>query len=627
MVRILETPELENISRKPKLTSSTTPEEKAQFCPKGKDSTDAIKVDVSQQKDIINKIGDSKCKSELQDQLQIFVDSQRRLGLTSIGGGLQIDQSSFENHVSNSSASGCLQSLIQSNTALGVMNSLTCNATFSRNESAIKITENTNISIRTIKTEAAEERETLAYARHAAMQDKLLSYPPSSDVLALLKEIDRNFQEELKSFDYGLYNARIVLDSQHTANIESTSNSKIEDETSAIEDLKTLVKTSTAAEIKEKTGYGAKPGGDSMTAIQQKVDNLVQSDLVKIVNSVNQTNYSRDSTGGVVLEIAGPIRDLNIQSHQGDLIGFKTTMLMSEAQKIGKRLANEFITEARLSLTKTSEQSGLDDYQKAINDGIKAALEAQNAGGFPSMGMAFLLPIIGLLIGGYLFYKFFFGGGLVGIVIKIALIVFVVLVIYLAVAYFMKLWPFTEKEKSEIILPNNRWLRSLTINDIDKIIEPIGIRKIKQDARKNLLDLFIYQKTKTKEDYLNDLSTKPERVSMAIFIEGWNNGLNSFEFMKNYLAMPFDMHTEKVSKGDLGKYPQWALDVANKEELNWDSTNIRDVAKFLDANVRSVFSQKDNMKRRTNYGGRNKYGGSFSSEYMKKSNTRKPYQK
>jgi hypothetical protein len=620
MVRIIETPELENISRKPKLTSSTTPEEKEQFCPKGKDSTDAIKVDVSQQKDIINKLGDSKCKSELQDELQIFVDSQRRLGLTSFGGGLQIDQKAFENHVSNSSASGCLQSLVQSNTALGVMNSLTCNATFSRNESAITITENTNISIRTIKTEAAEERETIAYARHAAMVDKLLSYPPSSAVLALLREVNRDWEEELKSFDYGLYNARIVLDSQHVANIESTSNSKIEDETSAIEDLKTLVKTSTAAEIKEKTGYGAKPGGDSMTAIQQKVDNLVQSDLVKIVNSVNQTNYSRDSAGGVVLEIAGPIRDLNIQSHQGDLIGFKTTMLMSEAQKIGKRLANEFITEARLSLTRTTESTGLDDYQKEINEGIKAAIEGQNAGGFGSMGMMFLLPIIGLLIGGYLFYKFTIGGGLVGIAIKIALIVFVVLAIYLAVAYFMKLWPFTEKEKSEIILPNNRWLRSLTINDIDKIIEPISIRKIKQDARKNLLDLFIYQRTKTKEDYINGLSTKPERVSMAVFIEGWNNGLNSFEFMKNYLAMPFDMHTEKVSKGDLGKYPQWALDIANKEELNWDSTNIRDVAKFVDANVRSVFSQKDNMKRRTKY-------GSSSLEYTKRTNTKKPYQK
>jgi hypothetical protein len=500
------------------------------------------------------------------------------------------------------------------------MNSLTCNATFSRNESAITITENTNISIRTIKTEAAEERETIAYARHAAMVDKLLSYPPSSAVLALLREVNRDWEEELKSFDYGLYNARIVLDSQHVANIESTSNSKIEDETSAIEDLKTLVKTSTAAEIKEKTGYGAKPGGDSMTAIQQKVDNLVQSDLVKIVNSVNQTNYSRDSAGGVVLEIAGPIRDLNIQSHQGDLIGFKTTMLMSEAQKIGKRLANEFITEARLSLTRTTESTGLDDYQKAINEGIKAAIEGQNAGGFGSMGMMFLLPIIGLLIGGYLFYKFTIGGGLVGIAIKIALIVFVVLAIYLAVAYFMKLWPFTEKEKSEIILPNNRWLRSLTINDIDKIIEPISIRKIKQDARKNLLDLFIYQRTKTKEDYINGLSTKPERVSMAVFIEGWNNGLNSFEFMKNYLAMPFDMHTEKVSKGDLGKYPQWALDIANKEELNWDSTNIRDVAKFVDANVRSVFSQKDNMKRRTKY-------GSSSLEYTKRTNTKKPYQK
>jgi hypothetical protein len=111
MVRIIETPELENISRKPKLTSSTTPEEKEQFCPKGKDSTDAIKVDVSQQKDIINKLGDSKCKSELQDELQTFVDSQRRLGLTSFGGGLQIDQKAFENHVSNSSASGSTATL------------------------------------------------------------------------------------------------------------------------------------------------------------------------------------------------------------------------------------------------------------------------------------------------------------------------------------------------------------------------------------------------------------------------------------------------------------------------------------------------------------------------------------
>ena len=295
-------------------------------------------------------------------------------------------------------------------------------------------------------------------------------------------------------------------------------------------------------------------------------------------------------------------------------------MMMSEAQKIGKRLANEFINEAKLSLTRTTEQSGLDDYDREINKGITDSIDAQNKGGdlFGGMGLMLLLPIIGLLIVGYLVYKFMFGG-IIGTGIKIALIVAVVVAIYLAVAYFVGLFPFSsKKENSEIILPK-KWLRPLTMNDINKIIEPIGIKKIKQDVKKNLLDLFIYQKTNTKEEYLNSLSTKPERVSMAIFIEGWNNGSNSFEFMKNYLAMPFDMHKDKVFSGDLEKYPQWALDIADKEELKWDSTNIKNVVKFVDANIKSVFSQKDNRKRKTNYGGR----GSSNLEYKYK----KPYQK
>ena len=620
MVRLLETPVLENILKKPKLTPSTTPQEKEKYCPDGKDSSDILKLDVQQQRELINKIGDSKCKSQLQDALTTFVDSQRRGGISMYGAAAQIDQSAFKNHVTNSGASGCLQALIQSNTALNVMNSLTCNATFSKNESGISITDNTNITIRTIKTEEDGQRQDAAYARHDANITRLLANP-NQYTAELLKELNAGFSEEIKSFDYGLYNAKIIMTAEHKANIESTSTSTIQDETSAVEDLKTLVKTATAAEIKEKTGYGAMPGSSSLTSIEQKVQNLAQSELVKVVSSVNQTNYSRDSTGGIVLEIAGPIRDLDIQSHQGDLIGFKTTMMMSEAQKIGKRLANEFINEAKLSLTRTTEQSGLDDYDREINKGITDSIDAQNKGGdlFGGMGLMLLLPIIGLLIVGYLVYKFMFGG-IIGTGIKIALIVAVVVAIYLAVAYFVGLFPFSsKKEKSEIILPN-KWLRPLTMSDINKIIEPIGIKKIKQDVKKNLLDLFIYQKTNTKEEYLNSLSTKPERVSMAIFIEGWNNGSNSFEFMKNYLAMPFDMHKDKVFSGDLEKYPQWALDIADKEELKWDSTNIRNVVKFVDANIKSVFSQKDNRKRKTNYGGR----GSSNLEYRNK--YKKPYQ-
>ena len=260
------------------------------------------------------------------------------------------------------------------------------------------------------------------------------------------------------------------------------------------------------------------------------------------------------------------------------------------------------------------------------------------------------LPIIGLLIGGYIFYKFA-TGGIIGTGIKIALIIGVIVAIYLAVAYFVGLFPFSS-EKSEILRPK-KWIRKLTINDINKIIEPIGIEKIKQDVKKNLRDLFIAQLTKTKEDYLNSLPTKSERVSMAVFIEGWNDGLNSFVFMKNYVAMPFDMHKDKVFKGELAKYPQWALDIADKEELNWDSRNIKDVAKFVDANIKSVFSQKDNRKRRpkygrkTNYSGRTNNGGITNNgatsssfdfipgissgkpvlEYMKKTKYNKPYQK
>jgi hypothetical protein len=610
MVRLLQTPELEAILGRQKVTSSTTEEEKESFCPQGKDSSDTLKLDVSQQKSIIDKLGDSNCRAQLNDELEIFIEDQKRLGLTGFGGALQIDQRAFEEHVSNSSSSGCLQSLVQSNTALSVMNSLTCNATFSKNESGVLITENMNITIKTIKSEEDQERQTQAYARHAeARMAAIRSGSPE-----ILKILEDGWKEELKSFDYGLYNTKIVLDGQHTANIEATSNSKIDNETQAVEDLKSLVKTATAAEIKERTGYGALPFSDSMTAIQQKVDNLTQSELVKIVSSVNKTNYSRTSSGDILFEIYGPIKDLDIQSHKSDLISLKTTMLMNEAQKIAKRLANEFIVQAEMSLKKTSESSGLDDYQDKINKGIADAIKAQNAG----FGMMFLLPIIGLLIGGYLLYKFTFGG-VVGTGIKIALIIFVVVALYLAVAYFMSLWPFNKKEKSEI-MPQNKWLKPITINDINKIVKQFGIEKIKQGVNQNLLDLFIYQIDKTKEDYLNSLPTKPERVSMAVFIEGWNNGLDSVEFIKNYLAMQLDVE-DFVSKGHKGKYPQWAIDVAKKEEFKWDSKNIRNIGKFLDTNIKSVFSKKDAMKRSTDYRVSNFSTFGYTKE------TKKPYQK
>jgi hypothetical protein len=598
------------------VTSSTTEEEKESFCPQGKDSSDTLKLDVSQQKSIIDKLGDSNCRAQLNDELEIFIESQERLGLTGFGLAAQIDHRAFEEHVANSSSSGCLQSLVQSNTALSVMNSLTCNVTFSKNESGVTITENMNIIIKTIKSDEDQERQTQAYARHAeARMAAIRSGSPE-----ILKILEDGWREELKSFDYGLYNTKIVLDNKHTANIESTSNSKIDNETQAVEDLKSLVKTATAAEIKERTGYGAVPFSDSMTAIQQKVDNLTQSELVKIVNSINKTNYSRTSSGDMLFEIYGPIKDLDIQSHKSDLVSLKTTMLMSEAQKIGKRLANEFIVQAEMSLKKTSESSGLDDYQAIINKGIADAINAQNAGGLfgGGFGMMFLLPIIGLLIGGYLLYKFTFGG-VVGTGIKIALIIFVVVALYLAVAYFMSLWPFNKKENSEI-MPQNKWLKPLTIDDINKIVKQFGIEKIKQGVNQNLLDLFIYQIDKTKEDYLNSLPTKPERVSMAVFIEGWNNGLDSVEFIKNYLAMQLDVE-DFVSKGYKGKYPQWAIDIAKKEEFKWDSKNIRNIGKFLDTNIKSIFSKKDAMKRSTDYRVSNFSTFGYTKE------TKKPYQK
>ena len=651
MVKALQTPDIANILGNPPPVTEMSENEKKEFCPKSKDSTDAIMVDIEQQQKIIDKITDKECKSKLSDALETYVASTQAAGISLTGAAGYMDQKAFENHVTNSSASGCLQTLLQNNTAVGITNSLLCNATVSQNKSKIVVGTNNSITIRTVKTAAMEELQDKATQRHHDNVESIVSRPPNKYTAEALKTLNEGWAEELKSFDYGIKNVTIKLDSQTKANIESTSQTEIKNETDAVDDLKKMVTYSTAAEIKEKTGYGAMPGSSSFTDIENKVDDLTQSELVKIVDSINETGYSRSTTGSITLEVAGSITDLNIESHQGDIISLKTTMIMSEAQRIGKRLSNEFIADARSSLSKTSEQKGLEDYQSAIGKSIADAIKAQNEGGlFGGMGLMMLLPIIGLLIGGYIFYKFA-TGGIIGTGIKIALIIGVIVAIYLAVAYFVGLFPFSS-EKSEILRPK-KWIRKLTINDINKIIEPIGIEKIKQDVKKNLRDLFIAQLTKTKEDYLNSLPTKSERVSMAVFIEGWNDGLNSFVFMKNYVAMPFDMHKDKVFKGELAKYPQWALDIADREELNWDSRNIKDVAKFVDANIKSVFSQKDNRKRRpkygrkTNYSGRTNNGGITNNgatsssfdfipgissgkpvlEYMKKTKYNKPYQK
>lgn len=392
MVKALQTPDIANILGNPPPVTEMTEAQKNEYCPKSKDSTDAIMVDIEQQQKIIDKITDKECKSKLSDALETYVASKGAAGISMTGAAGYMDQKAFENHVTNSSASGCLQTLLQNNTAVGITNSLLCNATVSQNKSKIVVGQNTSITIKTVKTEAIEELQDKAYQRHHDNVESIVSRPPNKYTAEALKTLNEGWAEELKSFDYGIKNVTIKLDSKTEANIESTSQTEINNETEAVDDLKKMVTYSTAAEIKEKTGYGAMPGSDSFTDIENKVDDLTQSELVKIVDSINETGYSRSNTGAITLEVAGSIRDLNIESHQGDIISLKTTMIMSEAQRIGKRLSNEFIADARSSLSKTSEQKGLDDYQTAIGKSIADAIKAQNEGGlFGGMGLMMLL--------------------------------------------------------------------------------------------------------------------------------------------------------------------------------------------------------------------------------------------
>jgi hypothetical protein len=253
--------------------------------------------------------------------------------------------------------------------------------------------------------------------------------------------------EELKDaqarFRFDITNSNFRITSNNVTNLVNTNNQEINDTTKIKEAITKKAVSEAVATIRDKYEMGAQASADLEAYASSKVNDSSLTTTQDIISAANNTKLSVDMNGAVTLNINGSFDRSNVDITQGNMAQLRTELIMQAATDLGKSVAADIIQEAHTKGGIESEGTGLASYQKAIADGLTSQANALKpvsmfGGLFGMLGMGG----IGVLIGLFVLYKF------TGFGFKIGLIIALIFGIYLAIAYFVGLPPFS-KENNE----------------------------------------------------------------------------------------------------------------------------------------------------------------------------------
>lgn len=424
---------------------------------------------------------------------------------------------STQNSTMSGISSGCRQTLMNINESNSLYSQMTCNIKSASNTTATDIKMGATISVRVGPTDAqvaAYDRKVAGINANIARLTTGVMNEFTIKALAILNEA---LEKADAGFRFNVTNSSFKITNNNIQKLISSNNQEIENNTQIREAILKKATSEAISDITQKFEMGAQASQDLEAYASSKINDTSLSTTQDIVQAANDTKLSVDMNSNITLNINGSLDGTNVDITQGNLTEMRTELIMKAASELGKDVAAEIVHEALTKGSADTEGTGLASYQKAIADGLAAQAKNLKPGGGGLFGGLFggmigkiamiAIPIIIIIV---LFSMFGF---------KIALVAGLIFGIYLAIAYFVGLTPFS-KEKNE----------SHNSNFMDKVRNVIvPRRRILINELQNFLNMKIDEANNnqnTSFDYMNKLNSAAELLedvkNNAVLMSEWS---------------------------------------------------------------------------------------------------------
>jgi hypothetical protein len=417
-------------------------------------------------KALINSHANDKCKNELLNSLQSTVDrgsttstwleDHARGSVGWSGGSADVGMSAGRNTTNNDRidedsrtsaiTEGCRQTLYNMNDSNTLYSQLACNMKSASNTIDSDIKMGASISINVGPSEAMVAQHERYLAGINATIIALASKNPLTDSDVKAMEVFRGMANDaISKFRFDIRNSKFTITSNNVQNLKTTNNQAIDDNSKIKEAItkKATAEAVTAITQKYELGAGAVANLESYAGT--KINDTSLTTAMDIIAAANDTKMEVDQQGNITLNVKGSLDGINVDITQGNLTELRSELVMKAATSLGRDIANEIIHEQSTKTEAQIEALGLASLQKAIADGLAAQAKSMEqpdmfggglfGGMFGKIAMI-VIPIIIIIV---LFAMFGF---------KIALVAGLLFGIYLAIAYFVGLPPFS-KENNE----------------------------------------------------------------------------------------------------------------------------------------------------------------------------------
>ena len=486
--------------------------------------------------------GSDGCKNEINTSLDTAVsrgqtmdiwlrDSATVSGSVGWGGGsasagvsLDTGMSTTDSNLSTESttmsgiSSGCRQTLMNINESNSLYSQMTCNIKSASNTTATDIRMGATISVRVGPTDgqvAAYERKVAGINNNI---ERLTLAVMNEYTLKALDKLQESLIKADENFRFNVTNSSFKITNNNIQKLISSNNQEIENNTQIREAILKKAKSEAISDITQKFEMGAQASQDLEAYASSKINDTSLSTTQDIVQAANDTKLNVDMNGNITLNINGSLDGTNVDITQGNLTEMRTELIMKAASELGKDVAAEIVHEALTKGSVDTEGTGLASYQKVIADGLADQAKNLKPGGGGLFGGLFggmigkiamiAIPIIIIIV---LFSMFGF---------KIALVAGLIFGIYLAIAYFVGLTPFS-KEKNE---------SSHNSNFMDKVRNVVvPRRRILLNELQNFLNMKIDEANNnpnTSFDYMNKLNSAALYIedvkNNAVLVSAWN---------------------------------------------------------------------------------------------------------
>lgn len=374
-----------------------------------------------------------KASTSFSDQSMTDVDTMAA-AITLFGGGAASNSTTVTNNINESAMQeqGCGSFAVAASTIMNETAAISCTLNSTLSGQTTEVNSGARITIKTKRPSQASIARILestekqqANVAKAAMKDVVIPSWMNREmaqqkfethqktIASLTKTLEKHIEENPTSAD--LEGSSITATINSAVKLKSEQTITAQHKTKIGDSIKSIAAAAAEQKMSADLGFQA-ASGNSKQLIQQKVDNIFNSEKTSIEEKITNSKTKVVNQNEILIEVEGGIKaaDLNLD------IMVQTNVQTSQAVKsgisIGHRVAAELGAEVLSSNEDNTKSDGFNDLVKAANDGLAKQIEAKGksdaatlgamgdamGGMFSGMFLVMLLPLLVIL--GVLFF-------------------------------------------------------------------------------------------------------------------------------------------------------------------------------------------------------------------------------